>query len=210
MHGRPPSTDGTATLTENLRVFRPRQRPRHTPGEDGTWIFILGDMTIFSGFFVTYLVYRSRDVELFNASAEHLKQVFGVINTLLLLCSSLLVVVGIRAVRRRARGIAPWCFVGAMVCGVGFSIMKFWEYGDKIRHHITPNTNEFWMYFYILTGLHFFHLLMGMVILVYLTVKSRQSILTAKEFAFVEGGACFWHMVDLLWIVLFPLLYFVR
>ncbi|MUL65935.1 cytochrome C oxidase subunit III [Mycobacterium sp. CBMA 234] len=198
------------TILDDVRAFELRQRPRHTPGEAGVWIFILGDMSIFSAFFVTYLVYRSRDAALFNASAEHLKQVFGVINTLLLLCSSLLVVVGIRAIRRMSTTIAPWCFVGAMVCGAGFATMKFLEYGDKVHHHITPNTNEFWMYFYILTGLHFFHLLMGMGVLIYLTVKSRQSVLTVKEFAFVEGGACFWHMVDVLWIVLFPLLYFVR
>jgi nitric oxide reductase NorE protein len=187
-----------------------RDGVRHTPGEDGTWIFILGDMTIFSAFFVVYLVYRSRDVALFNDSSEQLRQVYGVINTLLLLTSSLLVVVGIRAIRRHARTIAPWCFIGAFICGLGFAAMKWLEYGDKIHHDITPNTNEFWMYFYVLTGLHFFHLLVGMLVLVYLTAKSRKPILTVKEFAFIEGGACFWHMVDLLWIVLFPLLYFVR
>lgn len=182
----------------------------HTPGEDGTWIFILGDMTVFSGFFVTYLVYRSKNVALFNESSAHLKQVFGLINTLLLLTSSLFVIVGIRAIRRQARTVAPLCFVGAFACGLGFSTMKFLEYSDKVNHRITPNTNQFWMYFYILTGLHFFHLLIGMGVLIYLMVKSRQRILTVKQYAFVEGGACFWHMVDLLWIVLFPLLYFVR
>jgi len=132
------------------------------------------------------------------------------INTLLLLTSSLFVIVGIRAIRRRARTVAPWCFVGAFVCGLGFSTMKFLEYSDKANHHITPSTNQFWMYFYILTGLHFFHLLVGMCVLIYLMVKSKKRLLTVKEYAFVEGGACFWHMVDLLWIVLFPLLYFVR
>jgi nitric oxide reductase NorE protein len=182
----------------------------HIPGEQGTWIFILGDMTVFSGFFVTYLVYRSKNVTLFNESSEHLKPVFGLINTLLLLTSSLFVIVGIRAIRRRARTLAPWFFVGAFLCGLGFSTMKFLEYSDKVHHHITPGTNEYWMYFYILTGLHFFHLLVGMGVLIYLMVKSKANMLTVKQYAFVEGGACFWHMVDLLWIVLFPLLYFVR
>lgn len=182
----------------------------HIPGEAGVWIFILGDMTIFAGFFITYLVYRSRDVTLFNGSAAQLTQVYGVINTLFLLTSSLLVVVGIHAIRRRALGIAPRCFVGAMLCGLGFSALKISEYAGKVHHGITPGTNEYWMYFYILTGLHFFHLLVGMAVLMYIMVKSRKPALTVREFAFVEGGACFWHMVDLLWIVLFPLLYFVR
>ena len=194
-----------------LKTMATRHVPTgHIPGEDGTWIFILGDMTVFSGFFVTYLVYRAKDISLFNESSAHLKQVFGLINTLLLLTSSLFVIVGIRAIRRRARTVAPWCFVGAFVCGLGFSTMKFLEYSDKANHHITPSTNQFWMYFYILTGLHFFHLLVGMCVLIYLMVKSKKRLLTVKEYAFVEGGACFWHMVDLLWIVLFPLLYFVR
>lgn len=167
-------------------------------------------MTIFAGFFITYLVYRSRDVTLFNGSAAQLTQVYGVINTLFLLTSSLLVVVGIHAIRRRALGIAPRCFAGAMLCGLGFSALKISEYAGKVHHGITPGTNEYWMYFYILTGLHFFHLLVGMAVLMYIMVKSRKPALTVREFAFVEGGACFWHMVDLLWIVLFPLLYFVR
>lgn len=182
----------------------------HTPGEDGTWIFILGDMSVFSGFFITYLVYRSRNVALFNESSAQLTQLYGVINTLLLLTSSVLVVTGLHAIRRRALRIAPRCFAGALLCGAGFSVLKISEYTAKVGHGMTPSTNEFWMYFYILTGLHFFHLLVGMAVLVYLIVKSKKELLTVKEFAFVEGGACFWHMVDLLWIVLFPLLYFVR
>lgn len=199
-----------ATLIGDARGAGSRQRPRHIPGEDGLWILIFGEMTLFSVFFITYLVYRSRDVEMFNDSAMHLRQLFGVINTLFLLTSSLLVVVGMRAIRQKSRAIAPWCFVGAMVCGVGFTVMKFLEYGDKLAHNITTYTNDFWMYYYVLTGLHFFHLLMGMAVLAYITAKSRKPVLSVTEFAYVEGGACFWHLVDLLWIVLFPLLYFVR
>ncbi|MCV6981653.1 cytochrome c oxidase subunit 3 [Mycolicibacterium pulveris] len=199
-----------ATVLDSVRAFGSRRHPPRVPGEAGTWIFILGDMSIFSGFFVVYLVYRSGDAQLFDSSAAYLQPLFGVINTLLLLSSSLLVVVGIRAVRLGERTLAPGCFIGAILCGVGFSVMKILEYSDKVRHGITPTTNEFWMYFYVLTGLHFFHLLVGIGVLLYLTVKARKVILTAKELAFIEGGACFWHMVDLLWIVLFPLLYFVR
>ncbi len=198
------------TLAAIGRAGSRRTVTPHTPGEDGTWIFILGDMSVFAGFFITYLVYRSHNIDLFNGSSAQLTQLYGVINTLLLLTSSLLVVVGLRAIRRRALRIAPWCFAGAFVCGLGFSVLKISEYTNKVGHGITPSTNEFWMYFYILTGLHFFHLLVGMGVLVYLMVKSKKALLTVKEFAFVEGGACFWHMVDLLWIVLFPLLYFVR
>jgi nitric oxide reductase NorE protein len=183
---------------------------RHLPGEEGTWVFILGDMVVFAVFFATYLYYRSQQPELFNASQLTLKQSYGVINTLLLLTSSLFVVVGIRAIRRQVNNIAPWMFALALLCGLGFSLMKILEYSEKLGLGLTPGTNSFYMYFYVLTGLHFFHLILGMGVLTYLIFRSRAPQLTVRQFAFVEGGACFWHMVDLLWIVLFPLLYLVK
>jgi nitric oxide reductase NorE protein len=185
---------------------------RHLPGEEGTWIFILGDMTVFALLFGVYVEARSKDPALFDNQQELLNKNFGAINTLLLLCSSLLVVSAIRALRsQRHRNLAP-ALIGAAfaVGGVGFTVMKALEWNDKIGHDLTPATNDFWMYYYILTGLHFFHLLLGMGVLMFLFFQARKPSLNERQFAFVEGGACFWHMVDLLWIVLFPLLYLVR
>lgn len=88
--------------------------------------------------------------------------------------------------------------------------MKLLEWGDKLSAGITPATNDFFMFFFTLTGLHFLHLLIGMVVLGFLVRASRRPLPTPRQLAYVEGGACFWHMVDLLWIVLFPLLYLVR
>jgi nitric oxide reductase NorE protein len=199
------------TLSKDARHEDSPSRPtRRIPGEEGTWVFILGDMTVFAVFFATYLYYRAQQPELFNVSQLSLRPGYGVINTLLLLTSSLLVVIGLRAVRRQVRNVAPWMFSGALLCGLGFSFMKFLEYSEKLSKGLTPNTNSFFMYYYVLTGLHFFHLIVGMGVLTFLIVKSRAPSLTVKQFAFVEGGACFWHMVDLLWIVLFPLLYLMK
>jgi nitric oxide reductase NorE protein len=183
---------------------------RHLPGEEGTWIFILGDMTVFALLFGVYVDARSKDPALFDRSQVVLNQNYGAINTLLLLASSLMVVTGIRAIRHNVRNLAPAMFAGAIACGLGFSFMKYLEWSDKLSHGFKPATNDFWMYYYILTGLHFFHLLLGMAVLTYLFVQARKPQLNVRQFAFVEGGACFWHMVDLLWIVLFPLLYLVK
>jgi nitric oxide reductase NorE protein len=200
-----------SVLRKNAIEPVPRRRvERHVPGEEGAWVFILGDMTVFAGFFAAYLAARAHNPELFAASQRTLNQSYGAINTLLLLTSSLFVTVGIRAVRRNAHRVAPWCFAGAFCCGLGFASVKFLEYSDKIHHGLLPTTNEFFMYYYVLTGLHLFHLTLGMAVLVFLFVKARKPALTVREFAFVEGGACFWHMVDVLWIVLFPLLYLAR
>jgi len=188
----------------------PAAAARHVPGETGTWIFIFGDMLVFAVLFATYLYYRGEDPGLFSRSQEALNPTYGAVNTLLLLVSSLLVVLAVHSVRRGLRGVAPRLIAGAFVCGVGFSAMKIVEYSDKVGHEITPATNDFFMYYFVLTGLHWFHLLLGLAVLSYLFVLSRRPSLTPRQFAFLEGGACFWHMVDLLWIVLFPLLYLVH
>jgi nitric oxide reductase NorE protein len=188
------------------------ERRRHVPGEEGVWVFILGDMAVFALLFGVYLYYRAADPSLFRVSQQGLDQTFGAVNTLLLLASSLFVVTGVRAIRRPAAQVAPRLFAAAFACGLGFVLNKYLEYSDKLSHGIKPATNDFWMYYYVLTGLHLFHLLLGLGVLAFCFVQSRKPALALDpvRFAFVEGGACFWHMVDLLWIVLFPLLYLVK
>jgi len=180
------------------------------PGETGTWVFIFGDMLVFAILFATYLYYRADDPELFTTSQQALNQTYGAINTLLLLVSSLLVVLAVRAVRRPMHRVAPWLILGAIGCGVAFSALKIAEYSEKVGAGLTPSTNDFFMSYFVYTGLHWFHLLVGLAVLVYLFTLARKPVLTSRQFAFLEGGASFWHMVDLLWIVLFSLLYLVK
>lgn len=182
-------------------------RGGHVPGEPGIWIFILGDMAVFAVLFGTFLVYRSKDVELFDSSQLHLNTTFGLINTLLLLVSSMLVVLAVSAVRRETPRPAPLLIAGAIACGLAFSVLKVVEYVGKIDAGITPQTNTFYMFYFLLTGLHWFHLLLGLAVLSYLLISARRKSHDARQLAWFEGGGCFWHMVDLLWIVLFPLIY---
>lgn len=187
------------------------RRARKVPGEVGTWVFILGDMTVFAVLFATYLYYRAEDPGQFAAAQQELNQTFGAVNTLLLLLSSLLVVAAVRAVRRGSGDrIAPRLVAGAMACGLAFSALKIVEYQDKIADGHTPASEDFFLYYFVLTGMHWFHLLIGLGVLTALLVLTRKPALSDRQLSFVEGGACFWHMVDMLWIVLFPLLYFVR
>jgi nitric oxide reductase NorE protein len=180
-------------------------RRRHVPGEEGIWVLIFGDMVVFGILFGTYLYYRAEDVALFTTSQQVLNTTFGLINTLLLLFSSLLVVVAVAGVRQGRP--QPKLLLGAIACGLAFSVLKIVEYSDKIDLGITPQTNSFYMFYFFLTGLHWFHLLLGLGVLTYMYLSARRPALDAKQFAWFEGCGCFWHMVDLLWIVLFPLLY---
>lgn len=174
------------------------------------WVFIFGDMTVFAMLFGVYLYYRGADVPEFNQSQLQLNQTFGVVNTLVLLTSSLCVVTAVRAVRRGAMPLARGLTFGAIICGFVFIVNKAIEYGDKISLGIVPATNQFFMYFYVMTGLHLFHVVLGLGLLWYMVILTRRAALGTRELGYLEGSACFWHMVDLLWIVIFPLLYLVK
>jgi nitric oxide reductase NorE protein len=184
-------------------------RQRRIPGEQGTWVFLLGDMLVFGVFFATFMVERSKAPELFDASRKTLHVGIGLANTLVLLVSSLCVVVAIGAIRASARSIATWAVAAAMVCGLTFIGLKVFEYTSAVTAGHGAGSNHFYLYYFILTGLHLFHVCVGMLVLAFLLTQTRRTELGATRMAVIEGGACFWHLVDLLWIVLFPLLYLV-
>jgi nitric oxide reductase NorE protein len=184
---------------------------RHLPGEKGIWILVLGEMSIFGILFCAYLFARSKEPLVFDASKHSLNTNYAFINTLLLLGSSLLVVNAIRALRLGRQVIASRLFAGGLLCGLAFSSLKILEYHDKVDHNLVVTTNDFYMWFFALTGYHFYHLIVGMGLLaclVYMTRVSNEC--SPQQLRFAESCAVFWHMVDLLWIVLFPLLYLVK
>ncbi|QFU77198.1 cytochrome c oxidase subunit 3 family protein [Halioglobus maricola] len=182
------------------------------PGEEGVWFFILGDLLVFTVFFATFLYYRNEDVVLFITSQAQLNQGIGVLNTLLMLSSSWFVATAVHCVRLGLYRTSWKLLLLAFVCGAGFIVIKFFEYSEKITAGITLSTNDFFMYYFIYTGIHGIHVLIGLGILLYMTLllRSRQSGLTASDLQNLESGAIFWHLVDLLWIVIFALLYLVK
>ena len=180
------------------------------PGEIGIWLFIFGDMMVFSLFFITFVYNRGHNVELFQTSQTHLNQTLGALNTLFMLSSSWFVASAVQAARRNLGKVTPLCFMLALLCGLGFAVVKFFEYGEKIRAGITLNTNDFFMFYYMFTGIHFMHVMLGMGVLIFMTRYSWSGDFTAKKIGHLESGASFWHVVDLLWIVLFALLYLVK
>ena len=197
-------------IAVDCQGLKSRQTERHVPGEVGVWVFIFSEMTVFAALFVTFLQTRAKDPELFENSRRTLDQRNGVALTLLLLTASLLVALAVGAVRGERLRQAQRLILGAIGCGLAFGVLKVFEYRDKIHHDLTPKTNDFFTWYYVLTGLHWFHLTIGLGMLVLMLRVVRKPALSFRHFRFVEGGACYWHMVDLLWIVLFPLLYLVR
>jgi nitric oxide reductase NorE protein len=184
---------------------------RHVPGEPGLWVLLFGDVLIFTVLFVVYLDRRSLNPALFADSQNHLNRTFGAVNTLILLTSSMLVASAANAVRdKRLHHMAASLTIAGGAMGSCFVVLKAIEYHQKISTGITPSTNEFYMYYFALTGLHLAHVIIGLVVLTALSRLATKPEPTSTQIAFFEGGACFWHMVDLLWIIIFPLLFLVR
>lgn len=178
---------------------------RRIPGEGGVWVLIGGEMLVFSLFFLLFAYYRGLDPDLFAASQKALSRGVGLANTLVLLTSSLFVVLGVRRVQSDRPG-APAFFRGGLACGVLFAGLKAIEYGQKFAHGITPLTNDFYMYYFAFTGIHLVHVLIGSGGLLYMSFAARRPASAVRTMV-VECGAIFWHLVDLLWIMLFALFY---
>jgi nitric oxide reductase NorE protein len=155
------------------------------------------------------MVERAKAPEIFDVSRKTLHLGVGVTNTLVLLTSSLCVVVALGALRSGARHIARSAVTAAMACGGVFIALKVFEYYSLVVDGHGVGANHFYMYYFILTGVHLLHVCVGMGILTFLMTQTRRRELSGIRMSVVEGGACFWHLVDLLWIVLFPLLYLV-
>lgn len=188
-----------------------KQRANNVPGEPGIWVFIFGDLLLFAYIFLLYLHYRSRAPELFARWQLHLNTDVGVAYTLLLLTSSLFVVFALRRIRLGNNRTAPRLVLGAMGCGIAFAGIKVLEYYTKVHAGITPATNDFNLFYYVLTGLHLVHVAIGVGVLTFMWRLARRAPdLSPLQLHLAEGCACFWHMVDLLWLVIFPLLYLVR
>jgi nitric oxide reductase NorE protein len=200
---------GAASGAENGRPRR-RRWPGHVPGELGIWLFILAEMFWFALFFGMFMRARSSHVSQYELGRRSLLLGIGTLNTLFLLTASLLVVGGVVALRAGVPERARRLFAVAMLCGLGFVIDKAIEWTSLLSAGHTPGSNTYYMYFFTFTGIHLMHLLVGMVALVFMWRKAGQQTLTASEISHVEVAASYWHLVDVLWLVLFALLYLVR
>ncbi len=183
---------------------------RRLPGDLAVWFFILAELLAFAVFFLSYAFARARDVALFNASQLTLDLNAGAINTLLLVTSSWFVVRAIQAVKRDDKAGGVRWLAAAMLGGFGFLVVKVFEYAAKFDAGITLSTNTFYMFYISLTFFHFMHVILGLVILGVLLANTWRGAYGRDAYHVLESGGAYWHMVDLLWIILFPLVYVMR
>jgi nitric oxide reductase NorE protein len=181
---------------------------RHLPGEEGIWLFIIGDLVMFTALFAIFLYYRTADLQAFRESHRLLNQDLGLANTALMLTSSWCVASAVRAAKLgRVQWVSRLLF-GGIVCGIGFGIIKYFEWSAKISAGFSPQSNDFFMFYFTLTGIHLVHVIIGTLVLIFFA-RFDWSLAAPGGTALrdLESGASFWHLVDLLWVVLFALVY---
>lgn len=172
------------------------------PGNPIMWVLILSELLVFGAALGGFAVARLLDPQTFNDSQAHLDRFLGGVNTMILLTSGFFAALGVRA--RADGGITSsrrW-MIASILVGSLFLYIKMIEYGDKMDAGFDIETNTFFTLYYLITGFHFMHVIMGLIILAIVTWKNSLENL--------ETGAAFWHMVDLIWILVFPLIYLMR
>lgn len=189
---------------------------QHQAVSFGMWVFLVSEVLLFSGLFAGYTVYRSLHSDGFLTAARNTDIVFGTVNTAILMTSSLSLAVAGRAARIELFGAARVLLMVTIALGVLFLILKGFEYREDIERHLVPGPNFplpqtgaalFFSFYWLMTGIHALHVSGGLAALARLLVASRRQPAWLAGSASEEATALYWHLVDVIWIVLYPLLY---
>lgn len=183
----------------------------------GMWLFLFTELLLFGGLFVLYMSYRVEYSLDFKIAAMELQVPMGTLNTIILLTSSLTMVLSIVALQRRNKRLSLIYLALTEIFAFGFLVVKYFEWSKKISHGIYPKGPElmtkpdgeivFYGLYYAMTGLHGFHVIVGMILLGFMFYYIKKDKITADRFVLLENGGLYWHLVDLIWIFLFPLFY---
>ena len=185
----------------------------------GMWIFIFTEILLFGGLFLVYAVMRSHYSDDFHHAAHQLNAFIGAINTFVLLLSSMTVAMSITAVQKQDKKMAVRMLGITLLCALVFLVNKYFEWGHKFHIQLYPGSElmislkhgavMFYSLYFFMTGLHMLHLVIGAIILVVVMVKVNNGSVNAGKYVLLENGGLYWHLVDLIWIYLFPLLYLI-
>ena len=181
----------------------------------GMWVFLMSEILFFAALICTYAVYRNFNSQAFSVAAAHTEIIFGGTNTVILLTSSLTMTIALRAASAQLRQLTLLCLAATAVLGMAFLAVKGVEYHDDVLHGLVPGagftlsppqTELFWMLYWVMTGIHAIHLSAGILVVATVAVLFARRIIPVQG-STMEGVAIYWHFVDSVWLVLFPLLY---
>lgn len=185
----------------------------------GMWFFLFTEMLLFGGLFVVYSVYRYRNAEAFHLAAQELKVAIGTINTIILLISSTTIAMSITAIQKKNKKLALLLLCMTILLGLAFLVNKYFEWGEHLKEHIYPGSAVlalrgqgdvlFYGLYFFMTGLHALHIIIGLIFIVVIAVMIFRNKINSGNFILLENSGLYWHLVDLIWIFLFPLFYLI-
>jgi len=186
----------------------------------GMWLFLYTELLLFGGLFMVYMVYRSMNPEAFLIASLNLNVWMGTINTIVLLTSSMTIAMSITAIQLGNIKLSLNLLLITVAAAVVFLVIKYFEWGAKIEHGFWPGMDHFTalsygeqLYFYLyffMTGLHGLHVIVGMVFIIIVMNKIKNKKITKDKNQLLENSGLYWHLVDLIWIYLFPLFYLIH
>jgi cytochrome c oxidase subunit 3 len=185
----------------------------------GMWLFLYTEMLLFGTLFVVYSVYRYRNSQAFHLAAEELSTVIGTVNTIILLISSTTVAMSITAMQLNNKKLALTLLSVTIFLGLAFLVNKYFEWGHHIRDNIYPGSKVlalrghgdvlFYGLYFFMTGLHALHIIVGLIFISFVYVYILRNKIKPDDYVLLENSGLYWHLVDLIWIFLFPLFYLI-
>jgi cytochrome c oxidase subunit 3 len=185
----------------------------------GMWFFLFTEMLLFGGLFIVYSVYRFRNAEAFHLAAHELSIPIGTINTIILLISSTTIAMSITAIQKKNKNLALILLGITILLGLAFLVNKYFEWGEHLKEHIYPGSAVlalrgqgdvlFYGLYFFMTGLHALHIIIGLVFICVIAVMIYRDKIRPDNFVLLENSGLYWHLVDLIWIFLFPLFYLI-
>lgn len=186
----------------------------------GMWLFLFTEVLLFGGMFLVYAVYRYQHTTDFRIAAMELNTGIGTLNTIILLTSSLTVALAIAAIQKKNKFLSILLLSVTILFALMFMVNKYFEWSAKFEHGIYPGSEEllnrsngqilFFGLYYVMTGLHGLHVIVGVVILAFILVFIIRDKVTFDNYVKLENAGLYWHLVDLIWIFLFPLFYLIQ
>lgn len=188
-------------------------------GKLGMWIFLFTELFLFGGLFLVYAVFRAKYSSEFHHAALELDTFVGTLNTVVLLISSMTVAMSITAVQLKQKGKALLLLSITVVMAIIFMVNKYFEWSHKFELHLWPGSEVmmnldhgellFFGLYYMMTGLHGLHVIIGLIVLIVSMVQIKSGTINSERYLLLENAGLYWHLVDLIWIFLFPLLYLI-
>ncbi len=187
-------------------IREPEPDCHQLPGDIAVWMFIFAELAVFGIMLIGFAVARSLDPATFHAGRDLLHPWIGLLNTAALITSSYLVATAVHQLRHRHSGV-QWRLWLAVAVSCIYTVGKLYEYVDLYSQGYNLGTDTFFMFYFFLTFFHFMHVILGQIVLIVLAVKIGNGDYDGSDMNGMESGASYWHMVDLVWLVMFPVLY---